>query len=65
MYGDIYPTKYTGKTTDTFDGSKSKIVLQIEPANNVQLLMLALGFVVNSRFNGISVESMECLNEGA
>ena len=35
-------------------------------ANNIELLMLALDFVVDSRLkilNGISVESMECYNE--
>ena len=35
-------------------------------ANNIELLMLALDLVVDSRlkiFNGVSVESVECLNE--
>ena len=36
--------------------------------NNIELLMLALDLVVDSRLkilNGISVESMECLNKDA
>ena len=34
-------------------------------ANSIELLMLVLDFVVNSRLkilNGVSVEAMECLN---
>ena len=58
MYNDIYPIKYMGKTTDMF--GRLKFWLPQNPsfqaktcaagrANNIDLLMLVLDFVVNSR----------------
>ena len=51
MYGNVYPTKYMGKTTDTFGRLKfgchktycfkSKVMLQVEQATQ-ELLMLVL-----------------------
>ena len=59
MYGDIYPTKYIGKTTDKFGRLKfqlpqthhfnPKLVLQVEQTINIELLMLVLDFIMNSR----------------
>ena len=69
--------KYMGKATDVFGRSKYQLP-QNSPfeaktcaagrANNIELLMLVLDFTVNSKLkihNGISVESMECLNKDA
>ena len=66
-----------GKTTDTFFGSKFQLP-QNSPfytktcaagrANNIELSMLVSDFMVKCRLkilDGISVESMECLNEDA
>ena len=59
MCGDIYPIKYMGKTTDKFGRSKfrlpqthhfkPKLVLQVEQTTYIELLMLVLDFVMNSR----------------
>ena len=43
-------------------------MLQVHRANNMELLMLVLDVMVNSRvkiFNGISVEFMEYINKDA
>ena len=43
-------------------------MLQVASASYIELLMLISDFMVKSRLkilNGISVESMECLNEDA
>ena len=64
-----------GKITDTFGRSKFWLPQNSQfkartcaagRVNNIELLMLVLDFVVNSRLkilNSISVEFMECLNE--
>ena len=58
MYGDFYLMKYMGRKTDTFGRSKFFAATELtilcqncaaNRANNIQLLMLVLGFMVNSR----------------
>ena len=76
MYGDIYPTKYIEKATDTFLGRNfgcHKTQFQAKTctagrASNIELSMLVLNFMVKYRLkilDGISVESMECFNKDA
>ena len=52
MFGDIYPTKYIGKTTDIFGRSKfqlqnfcykPKLTYAVDRASHLELLMLVLG----------------------
>ena len=70
-----YPTKYMGKTTDTFWRLKFRLPVNLpfladtyaaSRDSYIELLILVSDFMVNIRLKilkGISVESMECLNE--
>ena len=60
MFGDIYPAKFMGKTTDTFGRLKFwlsvKLLFQSKTyaasrESNIELLMLGSGFMVNSTLN--------------
>ena len=72
MFGDTYPTKYMGITTDTFRRLKFRLLINLpfytktyntDRATKIELLMLVLETMVISRLNGISMEFMDCLNE--
>ena len=59
VFGDIYPTKYMGTTTDTFGRLKSQLPL------NLQYHFKPKVMLQEEKGKGISVECMECLNEDA
>ena len=80
MFGDIYPTKYVGKTTDTFGRMKFQLpqnslyrFTQVKTyaasrEGKIELLILVPDFMVKSQLkilNDIPLEFMECLNEDA
>ena len=58
MFGDIYPMKSLGRTTDTFGRSKFRLPVNLlfyvktyaaSRESHIELLILASDFMVNSR----------------